>query len=889
MPEAIKEKLVPQNLEAETYILGCLLIDKNTIIRVADLINPEDFYKDAHAVIFAVIQELYSKHEPIDILSLTSKLEEKGKLEMVGGRSYIANLASSVGTASNVEYHAKIIQKKATLRRLISSASEISELGYEEGEEIDEILDTAEQKLFAVSKKYLQQGFLPIDTLLSNAFERIDELHKQSGKLRGLSTGWPDLDNLLAGLQKSDLIILAARPSVGKTSLALDLARQAAVINKVPVGIFSLEMSKEQLVDRMLCAQANVSLWKMRTGKLSDSESDDDFSKIGQAMGELSEAPIYIDDSAATNIMEIRTKARRLQMEKGLGLIVIDYMQLMEGRGKYKDNRVQEVSEISRGLKIIARELDIPIIVLSQLNRAVEQTKPAIPKLAHLRESGCLAGDTMIMLADSGKLVPIKNLVGKKNIKIFSLDSDYKLVVKNINKVFSSGRKRLYEIKTQSGRRIKASANHPFLTINGWERLGKLSIRQHLAMPRSLATGQPKNHLNQNELILLAHLLGDGCVLPRQPIHYTSADQANLKIVEQTAKKLFTIQPRLVQQKNWYHLYLPAPYHLTHGKKHPITLWFDRLGIAPVRSYEKVIPEAVLSCDQKNIALFLRHLWATDGNISWKKMPSRQTGASIYYSSSSAKLATQVQHLLLTLGIQSTVHTVKQKKYRPMYQVAIQSAPEQLKFCRLIGSYGQRGAIVKELIKQLKKISTNPNQDIIPQTIWQQMIKPIQQASKISWRQLAKKLRISYGGSTLFKSGLSRTRLALIAKMFNNLDLAKLATSDIYWDKIVAITPLKTEEVFDAEVPITHNFVANDFIVHNSIEQDADVVMFIYRRAADRNYDAESLTEEEKRVAELYIAKHRNGPTGKINLYFDENTVSFKSYDTTGLQPPPEF
>ncbi|MCG2700895.1 replicative DNA helicase, partial [Candidatus Parcubacteria bacterium] len=260
------------------------------------------------------------------------------------------------------------------------------------------ILDEAEQKLFNVSQKYLKQIFLPIDTLLAEAFDRIDELHKQSGKMRGLPTGFTDLDKLLAGLQKSDLVILAARPSVGKTSLALDIARQTAVKTKVPVGLFSLEMSKEQLVDRMLCSQANVSLWRMRTGKLSDKEDDDDFSRIGQAMGVLSEAPIYIDDSATSNIMEMRTKARRLQIEKGLGLLVIDYLQLMEGRGKYGDNRVQEVSEITRALKGIARELNIPVLALSQLSRAVEQSKPAIPKLSHLRESGSIEQDADVVM-----------------------------------------------------------------------------------------------------------------------------------------------------------------------------------------------------------------------------------------------------------------------------------------------------------------------------------------------------------------------------------------------------------------------------------------------------------------------------------------------------------
>lgn len=393
-------KLPPQNLEAETYVLGSLLIDPNSIVKLADILNAEDFYKDTHGLIFACMKELYANREPIDILSLTSKLEEKGKLESIGGRSFVASLANSVGTSSNVVYYAELIQRKATLRRLIAAAASIGELGYDEDEQIDTLLDEAEQKLFNVSQKFLKQAFQPIDSLLNQAFDRIDELHKQSGKLRGLATGFTDLDALLAGLQKSDLVILAARPSVGKTSFALDIARQVAVLNKVPVGIFSLEMSKEQLVDRMLCAEAGVSLWKMRTGKLSEREGEDDFSRIGQAMGVLAETPIFIDDSASANIMEIRTKARRLQMEHKLGLIVIDYLQLMEGRGgnRSSDNRVQEVAEITRALKSLARELDIPVLALSQLARAVEQTKPAIPRLAHLRESGSIEQDADIVM-----------------------------------------------------------------------------------------------------------------------------------------------------------------------------------------------------------------------------------------------------------------------------------------------------------------------------------------------------------------------------------------------------------------------------------------------------------------------------------------------------------
>ncbi len=374
------------------------MIDKDAIFKIADTLQPEDFYKDSNRLIYAAMRDLYVHHEPIDILTLTAKLEEKNQLEKINGRTYLAELGNTVATSAHVVFYSNIIQRKATLRRLLSASAEISELGYREDEEVETILDEAEQKLFGVSQKYLKNVFLPIDNLLTEAFDRIDELHKQSGKLRGLPTGFPDLDNLLAGLQKSDLVILAARPSVGKTSLALDIARLSAIKSKIPVGIFSLEMSKEQLVDRMLCAQANVSLWRMRTGKLSDKEEDNDFSRIGDAMGQLSEAPIYIDDSASSNIMEIRSKARRLQVEKGLGLLVIDYLQLMEGRGKYGDNRVQEVAEITRGMKAIARELNIPVLALSQLARAVEMSKPAIPRLAHLRESGSIEQDADVVI-----------------------------------------------------------------------------------------------------------------------------------------------------------------------------------------------------------------------------------------------------------------------------------------------------------------------------------------------------------------------------------------------------------------------------------------------------------------------------------------------------------
>jgi replicative DNA helicase len=392
-------RVPPHNLEAETSVLGSLMLDKDAVIKVADLLKVGDFYKDDHNLIYETMLGLYEDREPIDVLSLANKLEEKGELERVGGSSYLASLVNSVPSAANVAHYAKVVQKKVLLRRLITAASDIVEMGYDESEDVQKLLDQAEQKIFAVSQKYIKQDFIPIKSILELAFNRIDELHKSDNSFRGVQTFFPDLDNLLAGLQKSDLLILAARPSIGKTTFALDIARQVAVHGKVPVGIFSLEMGSDQLVDRMIAAQAGVDLWKLRTGKLSSEGPNNDFERISDAMGVLSEAPIFIDDSGSLNIMEMRTMGRRLQAENNLGLIIVDYLQLMEGRGsKGSDNRVQEISEISRGLKQLARELNVPVIALSQLSRAVESRPDQMPKLSDLRESGSIEQDADVVM-----------------------------------------------------------------------------------------------------------------------------------------------------------------------------------------------------------------------------------------------------------------------------------------------------------------------------------------------------------------------------------------------------------------------------------------------------------------------------------------------------------
>ncbi len=872
-------RIPPQNLDAEKALLGSIMLRSDAINDINDSINDRVFYSEKHRIVFRAMMELFVKNTPIDMLTLTTRLRENNQLDQIGGASYIAELANAVPSSANIVHYGQTVKNKFMMRQLIDASEFISGLGYDESAEINELLDKAEKRVFEVTSFDNGHKVVEIKDTLNEAWERFDKLSQNKGELRGVPTGFRELDNKLSGFQESDLIILAARPSMGKTSLALDFARKTAINHNTPVAIFSLEMSAQSLVDRMLSAESQIDSWSLRNGKIA---AEEDFVKLRGAMDRLSRAPIFIDDQAGNNILKMRSVARRLKKDKGLGLIIVDYLQLMTPtQTKGSDNLVQQTTEISRSLKQLAKELKVPVIALSQLSRAVEQ-RGGEPRLSDLRDSGCLAGDTLITRADTGERVTIKSLVGQKNIAVFSLNKENKVQIKHITKVFLSGVKKLFELKTRSGRTIKASANHPFMTVAGWHRLDELTPHTHIALPRQLdtVTGLAPVAgliLSQHELILLAHLLGDGCVLPRQPIHYTSADPANLTVVGEAAKALFDINARLVKQENWWHSYLPSPYHLGHGKKHPITLWYRKLGIASERSYKKVIPKAIFQSSILDIALFLKHLWATDGNISFTNLAGRKLAGAIYYASTSKTLAEQVQHLLLRLGILSTLREVAQhragKTYRPNYHVSVQGSIMQIRFLELVGCHGKRGEIIPDMLVALRQIEANPNTDIIPKDIWHSYIKQAKLEADISWRGVSEKMEVSYNGTALFKAGLSRARLMKIADILTSQSLASLAQSDIFWDEIVEVTPLGEEEVFDATVPGTHNFVANDIIVHNSIEQDADIVLFIHR---EDKYNKES---GRPNIAKIMIEKHRNGPTGVVELYFDDKKTTFQSIE----------
>ncbi len=393
--EVIAGKIPPQNIDAEKSLLGAVLIDEETLADISEHVTIKDFYEKRHSIIYGGMMSLYEKHNPVDLLTLTDELKRKKELDIVGGSAYLTELTNYVPTSAHAEAYAELVAQKAVRRRLIKASSDISELGYNEETTTEELLEKAEAELFSVSDQSLKQDLVSIESILTESFDRMEELHRNKGTLRGVRTGYRDLDNMTAGLQRSDLVILASRPAMGKTTLVTNLAYNVATIAKQPVLFFSLEMSKEQLVDRMLADASGVDAWNIRTGNLSD----DDFSKLSEAMGELAEAPIYIDDTPGLSVLEMRTKARRANHEQPLGLVIIDYLQLMQGSGRNAiDNRVQVVGEISRGLKLIARELNVPVIALSQLSRSVESRNPQIPQLADLRESGSIEQDADIVM-----------------------------------------------------------------------------------------------------------------------------------------------------------------------------------------------------------------------------------------------------------------------------------------------------------------------------------------------------------------------------------------------------------------------------------------------------------------------------------------------------------
>ena len=870
-------RVPPHDQDAEMSVLGSILLDPLSVAKVLQFLHPEDFYRENNGQIYRAALDLFAAGEPIDNVTLAAQLQTMGMLDRIGGRTQLASMQSAVPTAANIEYYGRIVKEKAYKRRLISAGSNIAGFGYDDGVEAEEAINQAQSLVFGVADDRDQRELARLYDLLGPAMERIS-LQMESGQgVIGVPSGFHDLDRMTGGFKDSDLIIVAGRPSMGKTSLALNIALHAALESKKAIAIFSLEMSKEQLTERLLTEQAQIDAQRLHRGLLSEAEYD----RVSNALGPLGEAAIFIDDTPAMDELTLQLKARQAKMRHNIDLIVVDYLQLMHGRSRGDDNRVQEVSSISRSLKGLARELRIPVIAISQLSRAPEQRPDKRPILSDLRESGCLAGDTLIYLPDTGAYVPIRDLVGRSGFNVLALDEGWwRLFPKNVTRAFATGRKPVFRMVTKLGRSIRATANHQFLTIEGWRPLDQLKPGDRIALPRVLQ-GPDKDTMSQAELGLLGHLIGDGCTLPTHAIQYTTNDPILAETVVGLANEVFgdSIRPRINPERRWLQVYLPPTRHLTHGVRSPVRVWLEQLGAFGLRSYEKYVPQKVFSQSPLGITTFLRHLWATDGCVRL----TEDHYAAVYYASSSQRLAFDVQSLLLRIGITATLSRHSQgSKGRDQFHVHISGRGEILRFLGIVGVIGREKCHHKMLvIEYLSNRGAKTNRDVIPAAVWPVAAVPAMNAIGMTQRELHAGLGMSYMGSSLYHQNLSRERALRLSAVVKSDELELLATSDVYWDAIRSVEPDGEDEVFDLTVDDFHNFVAGNVVAHNSIEQDSDVVVFLFRPEYYKS-------EERPGIAEVIIAKHRNGPTGTIELKFRRDHTRFYNLETRRPEPGTE-
>jgi replicative DNA helicase len=869
-----QQKALPHSEESERAVLGGVMLDPSVLPTISGRLRAEDFYGERHQILYQAMLDLQEEEVEIDLRTLQAKLEQRGQLEMIGGLAYLTGLDLDLPDIGRIDAYVEIVKERSIRRRLIQTGGEIIRNCLDGGLPAAEALGRAEQSILSLGEEAIQRGFTQLSHVLHTTLEELEE--RPGSMLTGVPSGFIDFDRISQGLNRGNLIIIAGRPGMGKTSFALNVAQHVSIRERKGVGVFSLEMSQQELALRILCSEADISFSRLRSNRVSQKE----WTRIIQTVRTIGDAPLFIDDSPNPTLLEVASKSRRLKAERGLALVVLDYLQLMQAGGRY-ENRNLEIAAISRGLKQLSKELEVPVIALSQLSRQPERRgSDHRPQLADLRESGCLAGDTLVTLADSGARVPIRELAGRSDFGIWALHPQtLKMERSLVSSAFSTGVKPIFRLTTQLGRSIRATANHKFLTIDGWKRLDELRDGQHIALPRAVPSGAEQTMIDA-ELALLGHLIGDGCTLPRHAIQYTTREEDLARTVADLATQVFgdEVSPRINPERTWFQVYLSSTRHHTHGRRSAVAEWLEGLGVWGLRSYEKHLPAKLFEQPEPAIGLFLRHLWSTDGCI---RVPRNGRGyPAIYYATSSPELARDVQSLLARVGLRGRLEAHPQiGKGRDQYHVKISGRSQVLRFAEAVGTVGAYKALcLEEALTYLSDRPENTNRDVIPRDVWDLHIRPAMKENGVTHRRLHAEIGTAYAGLTIFKQNLSRERALRVALAAGAEALRILAESDIYWDQIASIQEDGAEEVFDLTVPGPHNFVADELFVHNSIEQDADMVAFIYR---DEVYNPK---DENKGLAELIIAKHRNGETGTVELVFLGETTSFRNLDRHGMQ-----
>ena len=866
------DRIPPSNLEAEMALLGSILVDKEMMSAVSEIVQPADFYASLHESIYLALYALYERGEPLDKVALAEELRNRGMLDKIGGMAYLNSLMDTVPTAASAEYYARIVREKSTLRGLIHAGTKVTQLGYESEEDVPAAIDRAEQVVYEVGNRSDHNAFSTVPSLLFGVFQSLEKRHEQKGDRTGVTSGFRDIDDYTAGWQPGNLVILAARPAMGKTSLALNMAVAAAKDEKKPVAVFSLEMTKQELVERLLSSEAKLDASKLRRGAIADR----DWEKIGHAMGVLHELPIYLDDAGAVTVTEIRSRLRRLKSAFGLSVVFIDYLQLVRPStlGKVV-NRNEELSEICRTLKATAKDLGVPIVALAQLNRAVETRSDKRPLLSDLRD--CLAGDSLVTNAETGERVAIRQIVEQGlRFDVWAVDDRMQLVRRPIIDSWAVGEKQVYRVTTKSGRTIRCTSGHRFLTVSGWSQLDDLAPGRAIAVPRQYHGRPTGGTMSTGQATMLGWLIGDGHLGGSPTLTVATADEADL--ASRLSRFEFGVNPIVKPEREGTTAQRVV---LTTGKlcgagKNPLTRWLRRLGTWKKTGAEKRVPGDVFAQDDAVIAAFLRGLFHADGSLSRR---GTSTSITVRLSTISEGLARDVQNLLLRYGINASVKSDTRNiggyrtKSTAIFTVTLMQRDAVCAFMDRIGFLGEKHT--RALAKvEATKMNDAGQVDRIPRDVNSRVseLRAVQGLSHaaLGWRDQGK--------------AMSRTTCAMVAERLDDDFLATLAFSDVLWDPIVSIERQGVEMVYDITVGDLHNFCVDDVVTHNSgaIEQEADIVTFLYR---DVYYNKETSAEPD--ATELIIAKHRNGKVGTIKLRFQPEHTLFVPYGDDSHYPAP--
>ncbi|MBK6441192.1 MAG: replicative DNA helicase [Actinomycetales bacterium] len=959
------DRLPPQDVHAEQSVLGSMLLSKDAIADAVEVLRGADFYRPAHESIYEAILDLYGRGEPADAVTVADELTKRGQLARVGGGAFLHQLISSVPTAANAGYYAHIVAERAVLRRLVEAGTRIVQLGYAQGGgDVEDIVNAAQAEVYGVSEKRGGEDYHKLGDIIELTVDEIEVASGRSGQMTGVPTGFTDLDSLTNGLHPGQMIVLAARPAMGKalaldtplatptgwttmgevavgdevmgadghptrvvaatdvmvgrpcyevefsdgsvlvadaehqwqvavfgerrilttvdlaellahhvltvierlpaagstisplvwkveavravesvlvrcieveaadhlylagrsmipthnSTLGLDIARTAAIKHGMASVVFSLEMSKTEITMRLLSAEAQIQLQHMRKGTMRE----DDWTRLAQTMGRVSDAPLFIDDSPNMSLMEIRAKCRRLKQRHNLKLVVIDYLQLMTS-GKRVESRQQEVSEFSRALKLLAKELEVPVIAISQLNRGPEQRTDKRPQMSDLRESGCLTADTRVLRADTGAETTLGSLyaAGARDVPVWALDDTLRYVRRPMTHVFPTGVRPVFRLTLASGKTLRATANHPFLTYAGWSPLADLRTGTRVAVPRHVPAPAFFEPWEDPRVILLAHVLGD-----------------------------------------------PA-YSVDRGRANVVGDWLDELGVLAVKPHKRRVPKAIFHVSKPQIALFVSHLWSLSGSVSVAKSGDR---GRIRMEAASRRLVEDVSRLLLRFGISTRLGvSAGAGGARAAYRLEVAGEDSQRRFLQEIGLHGESRKAAKRLLEIVRAVEeAGAGTAAVPPRV----VEAMRQVMSVSAAP-----RPGVGGSGMgvagARAGAAGERRAAgeplreVAAVLDSADMDLYAVNDVLWDPVVSIEADGVEEVFDATVLGGHNFVANGIAVHNSIEQDADMVILLHREEA---YEKETQRAGE---ADLIVAKHRNGPTDTIVVAFQGHYSRF--------------